>query len=147
MNQKKVKLRMGIHNRITAERFHTIKGAIANGMTGPAIEKKYDVKRTTLQYIRRAKTFYEYRLLTERLPRGKKMPTVYGEKTGLPFEDYGYTPIFFSVKKVKPTQTELSNRLDQEAESSARGIGLMLTAALVVVGIAVICMAIIALVK
>lgn len=105
MGEKKVKLRMGMHNRITAERFHVIKGAIADGMAGPAIEKKYNIKHTTLGYIRRAKTYYQYRLLTEGVPRAKKMPKVYGEKSGLIFEEYRPDLIFFSDKKVKPTDT------------------------------------------
>lgn len=130
MGQKKVKLRMGMHNRITAERFHVIKGAIADGMAGPAIEKKYNIKRTTLSYIRKASSYYEYQLLTERLPRAKKMPKVYGEKSGLPFEDYGYTPIFFSIKKVKPVDEMKSNRLDREATKSAECVGWVLMGAL-----------------
>lgn len=130
MGEKRVRLRMGMHNRITAERFHIIKGAIAGGMAGPTIEKKYNIKRTTLSYIRKAGSYYEYQLLAERLPRAKKMPKVYGEKSGLPFEDYGYGPIFFSVKKVKPTDELKSNRLDREATKSVECVGWVLTGAL-----------------
>lgn len=133
MGEKRVRLRMGMHNCITAERFHIIKGAIADGMAGPAIEKKYNIKRTTLSYIRKARSYYEYQLLTERLPRAKKMPKVYGEKSGLPFEDYGYAPIFFSIKKVKPTDSSRSNRLDHEAIKSAEVLGWLLVGALFLV--------------
>ncbi len=130
MAEKKVKLKMGIHNPVTKERFQVIKGALVGGMTREAVKKKYNIKDTTLSYIRRAETYYEYRLLTERLPRPKKMPTVYGEKSGLPFEDYGYGPIFFSVKKVKPTDELKSNRLDREATKSVECVGWVLTGAL-----------------
>jgi hypothetical protein len=133
MAEKKVKLKMGMHNPVTKERFQVIKGALAGGMTREAVKKKYNIKDTTLSYIRRAETYYEYRLLTERLPRPKKMPTVYGEKSGLPFEDYGYGPIFFSVKKVKPTDSSRSNRLDHEAIKSAEVLGWLLVGALFLV--------------
>lgn len=144
MAEKKVKLKMGMHNPVTKERFQVIKGALAGGMTREAVKKKYNIKDTTLRYIRRAETYYEYRLLAERLPRPKKMPTVYGEKSGLPFEDYGYGPIFFSVKKVKPTHKEVSNRLDREADVTARAVGLMMVGALIVVGAIMVCASFIA---
>lgn len=133
MAEKKVKLKMGMHNPVTKERFQVIKGALAGGMTREAVKKKYNIKDTTLRYIRRAETYYEYRLLTERLPRAKKMPKVYGEKSGLPFEDYGYAPIFFSIKKVKPTDSSRSNRLDHEAIKSAEVLGWLLVGALFLV--------------
>ena len=122
MGEKRVRLRMWMHNRITAERFHIIKGAIAGGMAGPTIEKKYNIKRTTLSYIRKARSYYEYQLLTERLPRAKKMPKVYGEKSGLPFEDYGYAPIFFSIKKVKINDLKLKKILkDNKVKQTRKG--------------------------
>lgn len=128
MVEKKVKLRMGMHNRITAERFHVIKEAIADGMAGPTIEKKYNIKHTTLSYIRRAKTYYQYRLLTEGVPRVKKMPKVYGQKSGLPFEDYGCTPIFFSIKKVKPTDEPNRSRSNSSEAEYAKTMLLLLGA-------------------
>lgn len=82
------KLKMGMHNRITAERFHIIRGAVLGGMNDEEVMRRYEIRRTTLKYIKKSRTFYEYRIWTETLPAARKMPTVYGVKSGLAFEDY-----------------------------------------------------------
>lgn len=97
------KLKMGMHNPITAERFKIIKAALAGGMDDDAVMRRYEIKKTTLRYIKKSVTFYEYRLYTETLPAARKMPTVYGAKSGLAFEDYkpkrcGFEPIQMSAR-------------------------------------------------
>lgn len=82
------KLKMGIHNQIDAERFHLIRGAMADGMPDEQLMKKYEIKQTTLRYIRKSKTYYEYRLYTEALPAARKMGKVIAPSSGLAFEDY-----------------------------------------------------------
>ena len=135
MSEKKVRLKMGMHNPITKERFQVIKGALVGGMTREAVKKKYDIKDTTLNYIRRAETYYEYRLLTERLPHPKKMPPVYGPKSGLAFELTDIRPIFFPAKKVKPVDELRSNRLDRESVQSAYCLGLLILGSIGVIAI------------
>lgn len=91
-----VKLRMGMHNAITAERFKIIKAAIAGGMTDAQVMSRYEIKRTTLKYIKKSVTYYEYRLYTEVLPAARKVPQVIEPNSGVAFEDY--RPSFFSRK-------------------------------------------------
>lgn len=79
-----------MHNPITAERFHTIKAALAEGMGEDEVMTKYEIKRTTLKYIKTSINFYEYRLRTETLPAARKMPTVIAPSSGLAFEDFSY---------------------------------------------------------
>lgn len=82
-----VSIRMGAANRVTAERFHVIKGALAENLSDQTIMRKYGVKKTTLNYIKISKNFYEYRLRTEPLPGARKMPKIYNSY-GLAYEDY-----------------------------------------------------------
>ncbi len=82
------KLRMGMHNPITAERFKIIKAAILGGMSEEEVMRRYEIKRTTLKYIKRSMTFYEYRLWTETLPAARKMAPVIEPNSGVAFEDY-----------------------------------------------------------
>lgn len=92
------KLKMGMHNRITAERFHLIKAALADGMSEAAVMARYDIKRTTMRYIQKSVNYYEYRLYTETLPAARKMPKVIAPSSGLAFEDFSYR----RHKKPKP---------------------------------------------
>lgn len=84
------KLKMGMYNRISPERFHLIKAAISEGMDDELVMRKYEIKRTTLRYIKRSINFYEYRMLTEVLPAARKMPKVIAPNSGLEFEDFSY---------------------------------------------------------
>lgn len=83
-------IKMGRHNRITAERFHIIKAALAEGMSENAVMTKYEIKTTTLRYIQKSVNYYEYRLYTEMLPAARKMPKVVAPSSGLEFEDISY---------------------------------------------------------
>lgn len=83
-------IKMGRYNRITAERFHVIKAALAEGMSDSAVMAKYEIKKTTLRYIQKSASFYEYRLFTEMLPAARKMPKVIAPSSGLEFEDISY---------------------------------------------------------
>lgn len=83
-------LRMGSANRVTAERFHLIKGALAEHMPDEQVMSKYQIKKTTLQYIKKSKTFYEYRLRTEAIPSARRMPKVVEYSSGVAYEDYDY---------------------------------------------------------
>lgn len=110
------KLKMGRHNAITAERFHQIKGALAEGMSADAVMTKYGVKHTTLRYIEISKNFYEYRLRTETLPAARKMPTVIAPSSGLAFEDFSY-------RKKRPSKRQLGQRARREEETTTRMLG------------------------
>lgn len=120
------KLRMGRHNAISAERFHIIRGAIAEGMSDEQVMKKYDIKHTTLAYIQKSKTYYEYQLYTEKLPAAKKIGKVIAPSSGLTFEDY-------DMKKIKQENEDLKYSLGV-------WIGIAIVASVIVLmfGIAVI---------
>lgn len=81
-------MKMGINNKITAERFHQIKGGLASGLSDDEVMRRFQIRKTTLRYIQLSKTFYEYRLRTEKCTRRRKMPVVYGPTSGIAFEDY-----------------------------------------------------------
>lgn len=121
------KLKMGRHNAITAERFHQIKGALAEGMSADAVMTKYEVKHTTLRYIEISKNFYEYRLRTETLPAARKMPTVIAPSSGLAFEDFSY-------RKKRPSKRQLEQQARREEEASTRMFGLVAIVAMAVIG-------------
>ena len=108
------KLKMGIHNRITSERFHTIKGALAGGMSDGEVMARYEIKKTTLRYIKSSTTFYEYRLRTETLPAARKISPVVMPSSGLALEDYGW-------RKSKRRQ-EVQMRRDDDAATRMVGI-------------------------
>lgn len=80
--------RMGMHNRITAERFHTIKGALALHESDDSIMRKYQIRNTTLRYIKQCKNFYEYRLRTERCKMRGRAPKVVLPVCGMELIDY-----------------------------------------------------------
>lgn len=114
MGEKKVKLRTGIHNRITKERWEAIKDDCNQGMPAAKIAKRHSVSEGTVRKVRRNKTYHEYRL---REVNSRRRPeTVTAKSCGVAFEDFGRKPLFFSPKKVKPTNPALSDRMDHEAE-------------------------------
>lgn len=138
MSEKKVKLRMGMHNRITKERWEAIKDDCNNGFPVTRIAKRHFVSEGTVRKVRRNKTYHEYRL--REVDGRKGLETVTARSCGVAYEDFGRKPLFFSPKKVKPTNLELSNRMDREAEKTARAVGLgmlsvvgIITLALVIV--------------
>lgn len=120
------KLKMGMHNRITLERFELIRSAITEGMSDQEIMRRYGIKHTTLQYIAKSETFYEYRLYTETLPAARKMPTVIMPSSGLALEDY-------EPKKCRAKSQE--NTVDRQSESLANRVclGLLIIAGLMMV--------------
>lgn len=112
------KLKMGRHNCVSAERFHTIKAAMAEGLSDAAIMAKYDIKKTTLKYIKKSTNFYEYRLFTEILPAARKMPTVIAPSSGLAFEDFSY-------KKRKKDKVVAERRASREDEATNKMVALV----------------------
>lgn len=108
------KIRMGRHNAVSAERFHLIRGAIGSGMSDQEVMRKYDIKRTTLNYIQKSKTYYEYQLYTEKLPAARKIGKVIAPKSGLAFED-----IPLSLAECKQEK----NRLHKHCEALEESIG------------------------
>lgn len=123
-----VKLRMGMHNPITAERFKIIKAAIIGGMNDEAVMRRYGIKRTTLKYIQKSTTFYEYRLYTEVIPAARKMPKVVEPNSGVAYEDYG------------DVTRKRSDDLDRDAERTAYASGMW--AVVVIAVLALICIAV-----
>lgn len=81
-------IRMGQNNRITAERWHKVKGALASGMSNKEIMERYHIGATTLGRIKNTDTFYEYRLKTEKI-RSCKMDPVMSSAVEVYFEDFG----------------------------------------------------------
>ncbi len=81
-------MKMGVHNRITAERFHEIKGALAVGTSDDEVMRKFQIRKTTLRYIKLSQSFYEYRLRTEKCVKTGKPIIVYAPTSGIAFEDY-----------------------------------------------------------
>lgn len=132
MSEKKVKLRMGIHNKVTIDRWQAMKDDLNAGPIA-RIAKRNSVSESTVRKVRRSKTYHEHRLSHD---RPLKEPVVVVAKScNVPYEDFGRKPLFFSPKKVKPTNLELSNRLDREAEKTARCLGVVLAG---IVGIVVV---------
>lgn len=139
MSDKKVKLRMGMHNRITKERWEAIKDDCNKGLPTTKIAKRHSVSEGTVRKVRRNRTYHEYRL---REVRNRKEPmAVIAPTSGLPFEDFELKRIFFSPKKVKPTvDRSLSSRLNREAENTARAVSVLI---LGVVGVIVLALVIV----
>ncbi len=137
MTDKKVKLRMGMHNRITKERWEAIKDDCDKGLPIAKIAKRHSVSEGTVRKVRRNMTYHEYRL---REVRSRKEPmVVIAPTSGLPFEDYGPKKLFFSPKKVMPVADRtLSRRLDREAENTARAVGIMILGIIGVIVLALV---------
>lgn len=133
MSEKKVKLRMGIHDKVTIDRWQAMKDDLKAGLPIEKIARRNSVSESTVRRVRRSKTYREYRLSHD---RSLKEPVVVVAKScNVPYEDFGRKPLFFSPKKVKPTNLELSNRLDREVEKTARCLGVVLAG---IVGIVVV---------
>lgn len=136
MGKRKVKLRMGIHNKITLDRWQAMKDDLKTGLSVSMVAKRHSVSESTVRRVRRSKTYHEYRLSHD---RSLKEPVVVVAKScNVPYEDFGRKPLFFSPKKVKPTNLELSNRLDREAEKTARCLGVVLAGIVAIVVVAFI---------
>lgn len=137
MTNQKVNLRMGMHNRITKERWEDIKNDCDKGLSTAKIAKQRSVSEGTVRKVRRNKTYHEYRL---REVRSRKEPMiVIAPTSGLPFEDYGPKKLFFSPKKVMPVADRtLSRRLDREAENTARAVGIMILGIIGVIVLALV---------
>lgn len=98
MSEKKVKLRMGMHNRVTKERWEAIKEDCDKGLPIAKIAKRHSVSEGTVRKVRRNRTYHEYRL--KEVSRRKEPMVVIAPTSGLPFEDFGRNRLFFSPKKV-----------------------------------------------
>lgn len=124
MSSKKVKLRMGMHNRITRDRWQAIKDDCNKGMPTTKIAKRHSVSDSTVRKVRRSRSFNEYRIDTEALKNRRNPIVVVAPKSGIPFEDFGARPIF-SSKMLKVRGLTMNDRLEREAEKSARTFGII----------------------
>lgn len=127
------KLKMGMHNAITKERFSLIKAALAEGMSEDAVMTKYEIKRTALKHIQKSTNFYEYRLYTEILPAARKLPTVIAPSSGLAFEDFSYRK-----RKTPRTKEETERRSWQEDMYYNRMVGTIAISIIAIIGIVAI---------
>lgn len=91
---KKVKLRMGMHNRITRDRWQAIKDDLNNGLPVQKVAKRHSVSDSTVRKVRRSRSFNEYRIDAEALRNRRNNIVVVAPKSGIPFEDFGTRPIF-----------------------------------------------------
>lgn len=138
MSEKKVKLRMGMHNRVTKDRWQAIKDDCNNGLPTAKIAKRNSVSEGTVRKVRKSKNFHEYRLSNDK--RLREPFTKVTSSCGVAYIDFGKKPLFFSPKKVKSKNIALSNRLDREAENTARCLGIVMAG---IVGIIVFALAIV----
>lgn len=139
MGEKKVKPRMGMHNRITKERWEAIKDDCNQGMPTTEIAKRRSVSEGTVRKVRRSKDFHEYRIRADEQVRSRKPIVVIAPKSGLAFEDFGAKPIFSSkLLKQEVKKTLSSDRCDKEGEKTAHLVGIvMLGWVLIIAAIAI----------
>lgn len=135
MGEKKVKLRMGIHNKVTIDRWQAMKDDLKAGLPVSKIAKRHSVSEGTVRKVRRSKTYHEYRL---RDVNRRSTPEAVIASCGVAYEDFGRKPLFFSPKKVKPTNLALSDRLDREAEKTARAVGLVMLSVVGIITLALV---------
>lgn len=135
MEKKKVSLKMGIHNRITKERFAAIKADLKGGLSAAKVQKRHHVGATTVRKIRRSKDYNDYRVRADEQVRSKEGIVVICPITKTPYEDYGPGRIFFSPKPVKKT-SECSWQSELNKRSRGRGAQ-----------VAVVCLSIVAIVS
>lgn len=135
MGEKKVKLRMGIHNKVTIDRWQAMKDDLKAGLPVSKIAKRHSVSEGTVRKARRSKTYHEYRL---REVNRHSNPEIVTASCGVAYEDFGRKPLFFSPKKVKPTNLALSNQLDREAEKTARAVGLVMLSMVGIITLALV---------
>lgn len=122
-------IKMGFNNPVTAERFHKIKGALASGMNSDEVMRQFNIRKTTLGRIRKADTFYEYRLLNERSTTLRAPIIVVQPDSGVAYEDYGP-----GVKqKQKRDERFTTHRLDLESDRTAMWLGILLGVMTIVV--------------
>ena len=124
------KLKMGISNRITLKRFNEIKSSI-DDLTDKQVMERYNIRTTTLKYIKKSKNFYEYRLLTETIPAARKMPTVIEPTSGVEYED-------FSCKGYRNKPPKLERSMMRDDRHTANMFGTVLLVGLIVLGIVAI---------
>ena len=134
--KKKVKLRMGIHNKVTQDRWQAIKDDCNIGLPISKIASRNSVSETTVRRVRRSKNFYEYRLNNDRLLR--RSIAVIEPTSGVAYEDYGPRRLFFSPKKVKSKNIEFCNSFAREAVQTAGCFGVVLLGAIVVIVLALV---------
>lgn len=134
MGNKKVKLRMGMHNRITIDRFQAIKDDTRKGLPTAKIAKRHSVSESTVRKVRKSKNFHEYRIDSEALKNRRQQLVVIAERSGLPYEDFGPKPIF-SSKMLKPRKPIVDSQREREVEKSVRVFGIVMVA---IVGIVVV---------
>ena len=110
MSEKKVKLRMGIHNKVTIDRRQAMKDDLKAGLPIEKIARRNSVSESTVRRVRRSKTYREYRLSHD---RSLKEPVVVVAKScNVPYEDFGRKPLFLSqiiIKSQSPTNTKMFN--------------------------------------
>lgn len=139
----RVRLRMGIHNRITAERFQAIKNDINDELPIAKIAKRHNVSDSTVRKVRRSKDFHEYRIRADEQVHSRRAVVVVSPVAGVPFEDFGRKPIFSSPKISKDADLALSDRLDRESENTAKCLGLVLLGIIGVLSLAFVAILII----
>lgn len=86
-----MKLKMGRNNRITEERFRKIKAETKLKTHDKEIMARFNIGRSTLSSIKRAKTYAEYLILTRRKTENHRPVIVLTSYCGLPFIDYPMT--------------------------------------------------------
>lgn len=121
-------IKMGKYNAITPERFHLIKAALAEWVSDSEVMAKYEIKKTTLRYIKRSTSFYEYRLLTEALPAARKMPKVVAPSSGLEFEDFSY-------RKNKGDKAAAEKRASREDGATNKMVALVAVEAIAIISL------------
>lgn len=136
MGKRKVKLRMGMHNRITIDRWRAIKDDLNNNISTATIAKRHGVSESTVRKVRRSRNYHEYRVLNDK--RLKSPTVVIAPKSGLPYEDFGPKPLFFSPKMLKPKDRIISDQLDYKSENTARMFGIVMLGALGIVVLALV---------
>ncbi len=113
-----------------------MKDDLKTGLSVSMVAKRHSVSESTVRRVRRSKTYHEYRLSHD---KSLKEPVVVVAKScNVPYEDFGRKPLFFSPKKVKPTNLALSNQLDREAEKTARAVGLVMLSIVGIITLALV---------
>lgn len=86
-----MKFKMGRNNRITEERFRKIKAETKLKTHDKEIMARFNIGRSTLSSIKRAKTYADYLMLTRRKTENHRPVIVITPPCGLPFIDYPMT--------------------------------------------------------
>lgn len=123
-------LKMGIHNKITPERWSDIKATWERfekkAINDAKVAEMCDIGKTTARNVRLSKTYYEYRLLTDKtLKRVRHRPITVISNCGIAYEDY--------AKKGKPIQ-KITHQ-DASDKYYAIGMAIMGAIGLLVLGV------------